>query len=68
MTDRAKGLFVALDKDYKNDDVQIIIDAISMIKGVDKVEMSVLDTSDYFARERVKSQIRKKLLKLYEEI
>lgn len=68
MSDRVKGLFVALDKNYRDDDVQVIIDAISMIKGVTRVEMDIVDSQDFFARERVKSEIKKNLLELYDKI
>ena len=47
MTDRIKGLTVALDRDYRDDDVQAIVDAILMVKGVAAVEKSVVDNDEF---------------------
>lgn len=67
MTDRVKGFTVSLKEDIRVDDVQMIIDAISMIKGVQHVEPSIVKHEDYFARERVKSEMREKMWKFVDE-
>jgi hypothetical protein len=46
MTDRIKGFTVALDRDYRDDDVEVIANAIRMIKGVVAVEPSIVGTDD----------------------
>jgi len=62
VSDRIKGLLVALDKDYRDDDCQEIIDAILMIKGVRNVTTKVVSHDDYLNRTLIKEEIRKKLL------
>ncbi len=57
MTDRIKGLVVGLDQDYREDDVQAIVDAIKMVKGVASVEQSVATVDDYLNRERVRQEL-----------
>ncbi len=58
MTDRIKGLTVALTHDIRDDDCETIIHAIAMIKGVEKVEMHVADTVDWMARAHVRYELR----------
>jgi hypothetical protein len=60
MTDRIKGFVVTLDKDIRIDDVQPIMDAIKMIKGVIDVSPSVADSDDHMNRERVAHEFRSK--------
>lgn len=57
MTDRVKGLVVTLDRDYRTDDVEIIINAIRMIKGVVGVEHSIADMDDHLNRERIRTEL-----------
>ncbi len=53
MTDRIAYLTVLLDKDYRDDDVQSIVQAIEMTKGVGKVELGKpVDVNDHIAREQ----------------
>lgn len=67
MTDRIKGFTVTLEKDIREDDVEVITQAISMIKGVANVEPSISTIEDQFARQRVKSELREKFWKFYQE-
>lgn len=64
MTDRFKGLTVVLDGDYRTDDAQAIIDAISMIKGVIKVVPSVTSMDDLINRERISMELQTKLFEV----
>jgi hypothetical protein len=68
MTDRVKGFTVTLERDIRVDDVEIITNAISMIKGVASVEPSISNIDDQMARDRVKSEVREKLMELYRSI
>lgn len=61
MTDRYVGLTVALDKDYREDDAEKIIEAIKMVKGVLDVQPAVMDPAHYFAETRVRADLIKKL-------
>lgn len=63
MTDRIHGLTVGLDHDYRDDDVQAIIDAIRMVKGVSSVTAHVTEMSDHLARRRIAEWIQSKLYK-----
>jgi hypothetical protein len=64
MTDRTNSLMVVLDKEYRTDDAQIIIDAISMIKGVLNVSCNIADNGEFAAKEQAKHELRNKLWEL----
>jgi len=68
MTDRIKGFTVALDNDIRIDDVEFIMNAIKMIKGVNNVESLVSDSSDFIARSRYKSEVQAKIFKMLDEL
>lgn len=61
MTDRIKGLTITLDKDYRDDDIQKLIDAIHLLHGVASVTPSVVTLEDHMARERVRNEFREKI-------
>ena len=67
MSDRIKGLIVSLDQDYRDDDVQPIMDAIRMVKGVADVATSVATPEDWMARSRLRSDVHTKLYKAIDE-
>lgn len=64
MTDRVNRLTVILDGDYRDDDLDQLIGAIRLMRGVLKVKMHVADTNDYLAVERAKADLREKILDL----
>ncbi len=68
MTDRIQGLTVALDRDYRDDDVEAIVNAIMMVKGVKGVTKSVVDTADYTARVRALTVVQGKILDVFKDI
>ena len=68
MTDRIQGLTVALDRDYRDDDVEAIVNAILMVKGVKSVKKSVVDISDYTARVRAVTAIQTKVLDAFKDL
>lgn len=57
MTDRIKGLTVVFDKDYRDDDVESIINAIKMIKGVQNVKQHIANSDDWMNRERIRLEL-----------
>ena len=61
MTDRINRIAVVLDREYRDDDVQSIVEAIKMIKGVLTVGTHVADHTDYMAIERAKADLGSKL-------
>ncbi len=68
MTDRVQRLHVTLNKEYRTDDVQSIVNAIKMVKGVASVELSEpMDPSDYMARTTVFSEFTLLMYQLLSE-
>jgi hypothetical protein len=67
MTDRVKGFTVTLAEDMRIDDIEPIMQAIRMIKGVVDVQPSITDSNDHINRIQVLSNIRKKFIKFLEE-
>lgn len=65
MTDRVKGLMISLNKDVRVDDVEHIVDAIKMIRGVGAVETSIVDHDDWMNRSRIGQELKDKLLKAF---
>lgn len=63
MTNRVNGLFVALDRDIREDDVEVIMNAIRMIKGVADVDKNVVNDTDYFARTKIRNELEISLIK-----
>ena len=57
MTDRIHALAVILDDAIREDDVEHIIQAISMIRNVNGVQKHVADTDTYFAVEKARKEI-----------
>lgn len=62
MTDRIKGFTVVLDRDYRDDDADVIKSAIEMVKGVLSVGPSVVTPDDWINRSRIRLELREKLL------
>ena len=65
MTDRINALTVILDKDYRDDDIKTITEAVGMIKGVLKVKKHVADSlSQQTAEIRLKTKLFEEICKL----
>lgn len=65
MTDRIHYLTVILDNDYRTDDVEDIVAAINMIRGVDAVELGKPVTgNDHMARTRVRIDLLRQIAQL----
>ena len=61
MTDRIRTVTVFLDKDYRDDDVQVILDTLKMIKGVEYVEPQVVKSQDHDNRIISTLEMRRKV-------
>jgi hypothetical protein len=61
MTDRFNALVVALDKDIREDDAQVLISAIKQLRGVLSVEGHVASIDSWTAQERVRNELSEKL-------
>jgi hypothetical protein len=63
MTDRIRTLTVILERDYRDDDVQAVVEAVKMLKGVQAVELGKpVDLADHVAREEARRELRQKLI------
>lgn len=67
MTDRLKGVFVALSKELRTDDAESTINAIRHIRGVVAVEHRVADPEHYEAQAKVVNALTVALLEVLEE-
>lgn len=61
MTDRFNVLTVALEKDIREDDAQVLISAIMQLRGVLSVEGHVSDPNSWAAEQRVRKELHEKL-------
>jgi len=61
MTDRINYLTVALERDIRDDDVEPLITAIKMLRGVRAVKANVADGTGWTAEARVRAALQKKL-------
>jgi len=64
MTDRIKGVYVALDQDYRVDDAEEILAALKMVKGVSDVTGDIIDMDDWSNRVRIRHELSAKLWKV----
>ncbi len=64
MTDHYNFLTVALECDMRSDDAENLIKAISMLRGVLKVEPNVVDPSDWTAQQRIRQELGVKLIEI----
>ena len=61
MTDRVNALTVTLERDIRIDDVQVLVDAIKMLRGVMSVETHISNIEQHIAEERVRIEFKQKL-------
>ena len=64
MTDRVNHLTVVLHEPTRDDDVECIVDAIRMIRGVLSVKANVLSAVEQIAVERFRRDYIQKLFEL----
>lgn len=63
MTDKVKGFTVTLAEDIRIDDVEPVMQAIRMIKGVVDVHPSIVTSDDHINRIRIVEKIRNNFYK-----
>jgi hypothetical protein len=61
MTDRISSLTVVLEVDMRDDDVAPLVAAIERLRGVLTVTGRVVDSCDFIAESRVRSELGGKL-------
>lgn len=65
MSTRYKGATVIFDRDIHEDDIELVLNAFRLIKGVGTVKPVETLSEDYWARERIRHDTQ---MKLYEAI
>jgi hypothetical protein len=61
VTDRIRHLTITLDTDYRDDDVEAIVQAIRLIRGVQHVDTRVVEGADDLARSAVRAELERDL-------
>lgn len=61
MTDRYKGCVVTFDRDIREDDVEPLVTAIRLLRGVASVDLKVSNPEDHMNRELIRQEFEKKL-------
>lgn len=61
MSDRINTLTIVLDQPYRDDDVEQIVNAIRMIKGVASVTANVQNMTDHVAYDNARRDLGNKL-------
>ena len=67
MTDRIKGLTVVLESNIREDDVQVIVDAIKMIRGVGDVQTHISNLDHYLAFSQARMEMEKDIYNLMDK-
>ena len=62
MTDRINGVFVTLEENIRIDEIEHLMNALRMVKGVIDVSPNVVDSMDHVAKIRAKTELTNKLL------
>ena len=68
MTDRANALTVVLDKDYRDDDIESLVNAIKQFKGVIDVSLNISNSTDHIAQMRAKVELKGKIYDVLKEL
>ena len=68
MTDRLNALTVSLDRDIREDDAEVIINAIKAIRGVNGVTGNIVDPDSFVAQLRANSLVKEKLFALMDDL
>lgn len=61
MSDRYSKLLVVLDSDYRSEDIEALMQSISMLRGVSAVTMGASSFEEVTARMRVKTELATKV-------
>lgn len=57
-------LFLALEKDIRDDDIESLITAIKQLRGVAEVKTRIADPTDFVQRSRLKREFIDKFLEI----
>lgn len=68
MTDRVRSLTVVLDRDTRTDDVEVIVTAVRMVRGVADVKLGpVVNVLDHVARIAALQDLESRVLAVFDE-
>lgn len=67
MTDSISYLTVALEQDFREDDVECIVLAIRQLRGVLKVEKNISNPDDWLAYSRARSDLAQRVWNALED-
>lgn len=67
MSDKVKGFVVALENDLREDEIEHVINAIKMVKGVVNVEPIKTTSHDQIFQLRIKAEMRNKFYDFIKE-
>jgi len=62
MTDRINTITIVLERDVRDDDIEPLVQALQMIRGVAAVKPNVAHVSDFMAEERAKRDMGHRIL------
>ncbi|HEY9678645.1 MAG TPA: hypothetical protein V6C76_11590 [Drouetiella sp.] len=67
MTNRLTGVFVAFEREIRDDDAEAIVEAIKMVRGVAGVTKKISEAVDFAAERRIEERLREKFWQFYKE-
>lgn len=67
MTDRLKGLTVTFDRNIRDDDAELIINAVLMIKGVQDVHPLVVNPDGWVVANKARMDMRDRIMQALKE-
>lgn len=67
MTNRVNGLYVTLEGEIREDDVEPLVNAIRHLRGVLTVELHIQDWDAEIAKRTAQWELRKKIFKVLED-
>lgn len=68
MTDRVRHLTIVLDRDYRDDDVEHLVAAIRLLRGVSEVVPGVVDGGRQMARMVAKTELRREIMDAFDKV
>ena len=68
MTTTFKGVYVAFDREIREDDAEVVIQAIAMIKGVCAVDPEPADGKEFMTKAKLKNEFKESLYQLIDTL
>ena len=68
MTTTFKGVYVAFDREIRQDDAEVVVQAIGMIKGVCAVDPEPVDGKEFMTKAKIKNEFKETLYQAIETL